>query len=570
MQKRLYELLIQMSLINEQQLAEALEIQKQEGGRLGEILIKMGLVSEQDILEALSQQFGIPLIDLEHVEVDDTLTKLIPLNIIRRFNVFPIMKKNNTLTIAISDPARAFSLKEVQLLTGYDIKAVLSSENSVNKAIEKHYEHQQTVELRKLVGNFGVSEVASLKILEEEEKHDIAKLESDAKQAPVVQIVNHIFTEAVNKNASDIHLEPYMGGLRIRFRIDGVLYELIRLPLKYKDAVLSRVKVLSRMDFAEKRLPQDGRIKIQMKLGNRVKNLDIRVSTTPTLFGEKIVMRILDKENLMIDMNRLGFERGILKNIEEAIFRPWGMVLVTGPTGSGKTNTLYSIISRINKSEVNIMTVEDPVEFDLPGINQIQVHEGIGLTFSSVLRSFLRQDPNVILVGEIRDNETAEIAMKASLTGHLVFSTLHTNDAPSAITRLVDMGVNPYLVSSSVILICAQRLVRRICQQCREEVNISPRALINIGFKQEEVQSIKVYAGKGCDKCNNRGYKGRVGLFEVMMISNTLRELIVSGATSSTIRQKAVEEGMVTLRQSGLTKIKDGITTIEEVVRETF
>ena len=353
----------------------------------------------------------------------------------------------------------------------------------------------------------------SLEIVEEEEKGDVTKLESDAKLPPVVQIVNHIFTEAIAKGASDIHIEPYEDRARVRYRIDGILYEALTLPLKYKDGVISRVKVLTKMDIAEKRLPQDGRIKIQMKLSGRMKNIDIRVSTTPTIFGEKVVMRLLDREGLMLDMAKLGFEPESLRKFEEAIFKPWGMILVTGPTGSGKTNTLYSAIGRINSPDTNIMTVEDPVEFNIGGINQVQVHETIDLTFASVLRSFLRQDPNVILVGEIRDNETADIAVKASLTGHLVLSTLHTNDAPSTIIRLIDMGIDSYLVATSVILIAAQRLVRRICPACKEEVAIPPKALLNVGFSEEEAATMKIYKGKGCPKCNNTGYKGRIALY---------------------------------------------------------
>lgn len=477
---------------------------------------------------------------------------------------------NNMLTIAISDPTKAFDLKEIKLLTGLDIEPLLASENAIAKAIETHYETNHAAELRKFMDGLGVGADASLEIVEEEEKGDVTKLESDAKLPPVVQIVNHIFTEAISKGASDIHIEPYEDRARVRYRIDGLLYEALTLPLKYKDGVISRVKVLTKMDIAEKRLPQDGRIKIQMKLAGRMKNLDIRVSTTPTIFGEKIVMRLLDREGLMLDMSKLGFEPESLRKFEEAIFKPWGMILVTGPTGSGKTNTLYSAIGRINSPDTNIMTVEDPVEFNIGGINQVQVHESIDLTFSSVLRSFLRQDPNIILVGEIRDNETADIAVKASLTGHLVLSTLHTNDAPSTVIRLIDMGIDSYLVATSVILIAAQRLVRRICPACKEEISIPPKALINIGFSEEDAATVKIFKGKGCPKCSNTGYKGRVGLFEVMQISPTIRDMILSDASVADIRKQCINEGMITLRQSGLAKIRNGVTTIEEVIRETF
>jgi type IV pilus assembly protein PilB len=559
-----------MSRITEQQLIEALKVQKNEGGKLGEVIVKMNFITEKGILEALSDQFGIPQINLDQTEIDTDVIPLIPLNTIRRFHIMPIRKVNNMLTIAISDPTKAFDLKEIKLLTGLDIEPLLASENAISKAIETHYETNHAAELRKFMDGLGVGAEASLEIVEEEEKGDITKLESDAKLPPVVQIVNHIFTEAIAKGASDIHIEPYEDRARVRYRIDGLLYEALTLPLKYKDGVISRVKVLTKMDIAEKRLPQDGRIKIQMKLSGRMKNLDIRVSTTPTIFGEKVVMRLLDREGLMLDMAKLGFEPESLRKFEEAIFKPWGMILVTGPTGSGKTNTLYSAIGRINSPDTNIMTVEDPVEFNINGINQIQVHESIDLTFASVLRSFLRQDPNVILVGEIRDNETADIAVKASLTGHLVLSTLHTNDAPSTVIRLIDMGIDSYLVATSVILIAAQRLVRRICPACKEEVAIPPKALLNIGFSEEDAATVKIYKGKGCPKCNNTGYKGRIALYEVMQVSPTIRDMILSGASVADIRKQSIDEGMLTLRQSGLTKIRNGVTTIEEVIRESF
>jgi type IV pilus assembly protein PilB len=559
-----------MSRITEQQLIEALKVQKNEGGKLGEVIVKMNFITEKGILEALSDQFGIPQINLDQTEIDESVIPLIPLNTIRRFHIMPIRQVDNILTIAMSDPTKAFDLKEIKLLTGLAIEPRLASENAISKAIETHYETNHAVELRRFMDGLGVGAEASLEIVEEEEKGDVTKLESDAKLPPVVQIVNHIFTEAIAKGASDIHIEPYEDRARVRYRIDGILYEALTLPLKYKDGVISRIKVLTKMDIAEKRLPQDGRIKIQMKLGGRMKNLDIRVSTTPTIFGEKVVMRLLDRDGLMLDMAKLGFEPESLRKFEEAIFKPWGMILVTGPTGSGKTNTLYSAIGRINSPETNIMTVEDPVEFNIGGINQVQVHESIDLTFSSVLRSFLRQDPNVILVGEIRDNETADIAVKASLTGHLVLSTLHTNDAPSTIIRLIDMGIDSYLVATSVILIAAQRLVRRICPACKEPISIPPKALLNVGFSEEEAATVKIYKGKGCPKCNNTGYKGRVALYEVMQVSPTIRDMILSGASVADIRKQSINEGMLTLRQSGLTKIRDGVSTIEEVIRESF
>jgi type IV pilus assembly protein PilB len=482
----------------------------------------------------------------------------------------PVMKKRTTLTIAMADPTSVNTISDIKFFTGYHVEPVIASEAAIAKAIERYYGGAQTG-LKKVIEDMGVIQEASLlQVVEDEEKMDVATLEADAKQPPVVNIVNLLIAEAARKNASDIHIEPYETEFRVRMRVDGVLYDIIKLPMKYKEAVVSRIKVLSRLDIAEKRLPQDGRVKIQMKLDNVSKTLDLRVSILPTLFGEKVVMRLLDKDNLMLDMHRLGFEGDGLLRFEEAIFKPWGMVLLTGPTGSGKTSTLYSAINRINTPEVNIITAEDPIEFNLQGINQVQMHDTIGLTFASALRSFLRQDPNIILVGEIRDMETAEIAVKASLTGHLVLSTLHTNDAPSAVTRLVNMGIEPLLVTSSVILIAGQRLVRRICQDCKEEVDVPRKALLNIGFSPEETDCVKAYSGRGCDKCGHTGYKGRIGLYEVMPMTDTIRQLILEGCTVLDLKKMAIDEGMITLRQSGLIKIKAGITTMEEVIRETI
>jgi type IV pilus assembly protein PilB len=564
------DLLVTMGHISKAQLAEALDLQKEKGGKLGQILVSMGAITEEEILKALSIKFVIPMVDLNRTEVSETVIKMIPLVMVRRFNVMPISRSGNTLCVAISDPTRVSETKALKLLTGCEIQPFLTTEVQIEEAIEKHYEAPHALDVKNFMSDLGEGLENSLEVLQDETTDDVATLESDSRQPPVVRIVNHCFLEAIKGGASDIHIEPYEDVLRVRFRIDGALYEVIKVPIKYRDGVLSRVKVLSKLDISEKRIPQDGRIKLQVKVENRIRNLDVRVSTTPTLFGEKIVMRLLDKEGLMLDMGRLGFEEDSLKKFEEAIFKPWGMVLVTGPTGSGKTNTLYSAISRLNTTVSNIMTVEDPVEFNIYGINQVQVHESIDLTFASVLRSFLRQDPNIILVGEVRDNETAAIAVKAALTGHLVLSTLHTNDAPSAVSRLVDMDVDPFLVATSVILVAAQRLVRRICSNCKEEVTLTTTALLNIGFSEEEAASVKIYAGRGCNKCNNTGYKGRVGLYEVMPISERIRELIFSSTTVSEIRKTAIEEGMITLRQSGLTKIKQGITTMEEVFKETF
>ncbi len=566
---RLGELLVKTTRISSEQLDRALRMQRERGGKLGKILVNLGFVSEDDILEALSRQFDIPIADLEASDVDEQVLQIIPVAMVRRYNVVPLHKKGNTLHVAVSDPTDIFIVKDLGLFTGYKIKPFLASEVAIAKAIERFYETTQAVELAKVVEDIGYDDVASMQILEEEEQQDVASLEAEAKQAPVVKMVNLLLSDAVKRNASDIHIEPYENEVRIRFRIDGVLHEMIKVALRYKDPIVSRIKVLARLDIAEKRLPHDGRIKIKMKLSGGAKDLDLRVSIIPTIFGEKVVIRILDKEALTLDMTMLGFEPESLLKFEEAIFQPWGMVLVTGPTGSGKTNTLYSAIGRLNTPDVNIVTVEDPVEFNLKGINQVNIHESIGLTFAGVLRSFLRQDPNIMLVGEIRDNETAEIAVKAALTGHLVLSTLHTNDAPSTIFRLQNMGIEPILISSSLLVVAAQRLVRRICQECKQPIEITYQALRNIGYNAQEAETVQVFAGKGCPVCNYTGYKGRVGLFEVMNVTDGLKEVILEGGSMLRIKQRAIEEGMLTLRQSGLIKIKNGVTTIEEVLRET-
>ena len=569
MSVRLGELLTKASLITQDQLKEALKLQKDTGGKLGETLIKLGFVSEEDITECLSQQFGVPSINLSHFEIDPSVIKLIPSDVARKYNILPVNKTGATITIAMADPTNVFAMDDIKFMTGYNVEPVVASELGIKAAIDNYYGSTSALELKKVMEDLQQAESADLEVLEEEEELDIAALEAGAEEAPVVKLVNLILTDAIKRGASDIHVEPYEKEYRVRFRIDGILYEIMNPPLKLRDAITSRMKILAKLDISEKRLPQDGRIKLKMKLNDKNKELDFRVSVLPTLFGEKIVMRLLDKDNLRLDMTKLGFEPESLAKFEEAIFKPWGMVLVTGPTGSGKTNTLYSALAKVNSPEVNIMTAEDPVEFNLPGINQVQMKEAIGLNFAATLRSFLRQDPNIILVGEIRDFETAEIAIKAALTGHLVLSTLHTNDAPSTINRLMNMGIEPFLVATSVQLIAAQRLVRRICSNCKEVVDMTPQALVNIGYKKEEIGSFSIYKGRGCDKCNNTGYKGRVGLVEVMSITDEIRELILSGGTAIDIKKTAAESGMISLRRSGLIKIKDGITTIEEVVRET-
>jgi type IV pilus assembly protein PilB len=569
MSVRLGELLTKASLITQDQLKEALRVQKETGGKLGETLIKLGFVSEEDITECLSQQFGVPSINLQHFEIDSGVIKLIPGDVARKYNILPVNKTGATITIAMADPTNVFAMDDIKFMTGYNVEPVVASELGIKAAIDTYYGTTSSLELKKVMEDLQTAESADLEVLEEDEEMDVNALADSAEEAPVVKLCNLILTDAIKRGASDIHIEPYEKEYRVRFRIDGILYEIMNPPLKLKDAMTSRMKILAKLDISEKRLPQDGRIKLKIKLEDKNKELDFRVSVLPTLFGEKIVMRLLDKDNLRLDMTKLGFEQESLTRFEEAIFKPWGMVLVTGPTGSGKTNTLYSALSKVNSPEVNIMTAEDPVEFNLPGINQVQMKEQIGLNFAATLRSFLRQDPNIILVGEIRDFETAEIAIKAALTGHLVLSTLHTNDAPSTVNRLMNMGIEPFLVATATQLIAAQRLVRRVCSQCKEVVDMAPQALLNIGYKKEEVGTFSVYKGRGCEKCNNTGYKGRVGLIEVMVIDDDIRDIILSGGTAIDLKRKAIENGMITLRRSGLVKIKEGITTVEEVVRET-
>jgi type IV pilus assembly protein PilB len=569
MSVRLGELLTKASLISQDQLKEALRVQKETSGKLGETLIKLGYVSEEDITECLSQQFGVPSINLQHFEIDGSVIKLISGDVARKYNILPVNKTGATITIAMADPTNVFAMDDIKFMTGYNVEPVVASELGIKAAIDSYYGTTSSLELKKVMEDLQQAETADLEVLEEEEEMDVGALADSAEEAPVVKLCNLILTDAIKRGASDIHVEPYEKEYRVRFRIDGILYEIMNPPLKLKDAMTSRMKILAKLDISEKRLPQDGRIKLKIKLEDKNKELDFRVSTIPTLFGEKIVLRLLDKDNLKLDMTKLGFEPESLQRFEEAIFKPWGMVLVTGPTGSGKTNTLYSALSKVNSPEVNIMTAEDPVEFNLPGVNQVQMKEAIGLNFAATLRSFLRQDPNIILVGEIRDFETAEIAIKAALTGHLVLSTLHTNDAPSTINRLMNMGIEPFLVATATQLIAAQRLARRICSLCKEVVEIPQQALLNLGYKKDEVGGFTVYKGRGCDKCNNTGYKGRVALIEVMQIDDEIRDLILSGGTAIDIKRKAIENGMMTLRKSGLAKIKEGVTTVEEVVRET-
>jgi type IV pilus assembly protein PilB len=566
---KLGEMLLKAGLITQDALQEALATQRQSGEKLGTVLVSLGHIKEDEITQLLSDQFGVPSINLRHFQIDDSVINLIPSEVAQKYLVVPVNRTGATLTLAMADPTNVFAMDDIKFMTGYNVEPVVASELAIREAIESYYGSAHSIELKKVMDQMAEEETEALEVMEEEEELDAAALEAATEEAPVVKLVNIILTDSIKKQASDIHLEPYEKDLRVRFRIDGVLYEIMHPPMKLKDAIISRLKIMAKLDISEKRLPQDGRIKIKMKIQDRIKEMDYRVSVLPTLFGEKIVMRLLDKDNLVLDMTLLGFEPESLAKFERAILKPYGMVLVTGPTGSGKTNTLYSSMNRVNTPETNIMTAEDPVEFNLHGINQVQMKDQIGLNFATALRSFLRQDPNIILVGEIRDFETAEIGVKAALTGHLVLSTLHTNDAPSTINRLMNMGIEPFLVATSVNLICAQRLVRRICKECKERIQMPLQALVDIGYPAEDAPRVQLCKGRGCQNCNNTGYRGRVGLFEVMEISDEIRELILSGASAMELRRKAIEEGMLTLRQSGLHKIRAGETTVEEVVRET-
>ncbi len=611
MSAKLGEILVRENLLNPQHLRETLEYQRQNGGRLGSNLVKLGFISDDVITAVLSRQYGVPSINLELFQIDDETINLISQEVALKYIVLPISKVGPTLTMAMADPTNVFAMDDIKFMTGFNVEPVIASEASIQASIGKYYSTSKSIEvvgvgldnferigakngrngnshshsnggkadeklehsdLNVSLDRFQFSKADSgeeFEVLEDNEEIDLAQLAKASEDAPVVRLVNVLLVDSLRRGASDIHVEPYEKDFRIRFRIDGVLYDVMHPPMKMRDALLSRLKIMAKLDISEKRLPQDGRIKIKVKIDNRSRELDFRVSSLPTLFGEKIVLRLLDKEKLMLDMTKLGFEQESLEIFQRNISKPYGMVLVTGPTGSGKTNTLYSALQTLNTPETNIMTAEDPVEFNLPGINQVQMKEQIGLNFAAALRSFLRQDPNIVLVGEIRDFETAEIAIKAALTGHLVLSTLHTNDAPSTISRMVNMGIEPFLVATSVNIIQAQRLIRRICKDCKEEAQIPVEALIETGFSPEEAPELKLYKGKGCQNCNNTGYKGRVGLYEVMEITDELRELIIIGASAIELRKKAIELGMITLRQSGLYKLREGITTIEEVVKET-
>ena len=571
MSQRLGDLLVKEKIITHDQLDKALKAQREQGpnSRLGSTLVHLGFVSDEEVTNFLSRQYGVPAINLQYFEIDSSVVKLIPEETAKRYQILPLSRVGASLTIAMVDPTNVFAMDDIKFMTGFNIEPVVASESAIMEAIEKAYGgSQQESNVDELLASMG--DEADVELQAEQDDIDLAELEKSADEAPIVKLVNIVMTDAVKRGASDIHIEPYEKEYRVRFRIDGVLQHIMSPPMKLKDEITSRIKIMAKMDISEKRLPQDGRIMLKMQMGGKKKQLDFRVNCLPTLWGEKVVMRLLDKENLRLDMTKLGFEPESLEKFQRAVLKPYGMVLVTGPTGSGKTNTLYSSVSLLNKPDTNIMTAEDPVEFQLHGVNQVQMKESIGLNFAASLRAFLRQDPNVILVGEIRDFETAEIAIKAALTGHLVLSTLHTNGAPETISRLMNMGIEPFLVATAVHLICAQRLIRRICVECREEVPMPPQAKLDAGFTPEESKTIKIFKGKGCAVCNGTGYKGRAGLYEVMEVDDEVRELILIGASAVELKKKAIERGMITLRRSGLVKVKEGVTTLEEVARETL
>ncbi len=562
MSTRLGELLVRKGYITPEQLRKAREEQRVYGGSLKEHLVKLGCFTEEVLLAYLQREYRLPAADPASLEIPGEVIQLVPHALATKYHLIPISLNGSSLTLALADPSNMVAVDEIKFLTGADVKIVLATSSSIQRAVERFYD--RAMKYDHVLNDLRSQEV---EVVRDQGEIDLQELERATEDAPVVRLVNAIFTDALRKRASDIHIEPYEQTFRVRFRIDGVLSEILQPPLALKAAVASRIKVMASLDIAERRLPQDGRIKIKMGPADA---MDIRVSVLPTLFGEKIVMRLLDKSQLQTDMLKLGFEEQALKDFKEGIYKPYGMVLVTGPTGSGKTTTLYSALSELNKITTNISTAEDPVEFNLPGINQVLVNEDIGLTFAAALRAFLRQDPDIIMVGEIRDRETAEIGVKAALTGHLVLSTVHTNDAPSTINRLLNMGVAPFLVASSVNLIVAQRLARRICSRCKVDQPVTPQALIDLGVPPEEAKTYDCKHGLGCPDCGGSGYRGRVALYEVMPMHEEIRELVLSGASTPEIKRAAMSRGVKTLRQSGLTKVREGVTTLEEVMRVTM
>ncbi|RLA91435.1 MAG: type IV-A pilus assembly ATPase PilB [Deltaproteobacteria bacterium] len=597
---RLGEILLKNNIITKEQLEMALQEQKTTGDRLGSVLIKKGYISETKLIGILSKIFNIPAVDLRNIEIPENVLKLIPAHVCKNRLVVPVFKNGPRLKVAMADPTNIPVIAELEFMTSMKVEPLIASDLAIIDTIKKYYggggalagkgsvafeakdydfdseeENPSTI-----FDDFDESEVVDVEDFDRLVSGAVEKVEvvesdegvaeditTTEVSAPIVKLVNGILIRAIKMGVSDIHFEPYEKSFRVRYRLDGVLRKAMGLPLQIKNPIISRLKIMANLDIAEKRLPQDGRIKLRMGKG---REMDFRVSTAPTLFGEKVVLRLLDKSNLQLDMTKLGFDPEPLEKFKKAIHSPVGIVLVTGPTGSGKTTTLYSALAELNKESENIMTAEDPIEFNFMGINQVQMHEEIGLTFASALRAFLRQDPDIIMVGEIRDFETAQIAIQAALTGHLVLSTLHTNDAPSTITRLMDMGIEPFLISSALKLVLAQRLVRKICPECKEEVKVSPKVLASLGIPEEEIPHIRCYKGRGCTMCSNTGYKGRISLFEVMPITDTIKELILNRVSSAELKGEAIKEGMQTLRMSGINKLKDGVTTVEEVIRVTM
>ncbi len=562
MSNRLGELLVRQKRISLEQLRAAQESQRSDGVSLGYALAKMGVITDEEITEFLSQQYRVQAIDLSEYEIEPEVIKLIGQDVAERHKIIPVSRAGSSLIVAMADPSNLHAIDDIKFLTGYNVEPVVASEAAILAAIERTYRAPE-ISYDDIMEGFDEDEI---EVAGDEDDINLVDLERATEDAPVVRLCNAILLNAIKRGASDIHIEPYEKSFRVRYRVDGVLHEEMKPPAKLKNAIASRIKVMASLDIAERRLPQDGRIKLKLGKG---REMDFRVSALPTLFGEKIVLRLLDKSNLQLDMTRLGFEEKALADFKKQIHQPYGMVLVTGPTGSGKTTTLYSALAELNQPDTNISTAEDPVEFNLQGINQVQQHDDIGLNFAASLRSFLRQDPDIIMVGEIRDFETAEIAIKAALTGHLVLSTLHTNDAPSTVTRLLNMGVEPFLVTAAVNLVLAQRLARRICPDCRVEVPTDPQALLDVGFTEDEIGSVQTYKGAGCRTCSDKGYKGRIALYEVMPFTDRLKEMVLQGCSSAELKEEMISEGIKSLRMSGLPKLAEGVTTIEEVVRVT-
>jgi len=558
--EKIAEALVEREVITQEQLDQIQEAHEKQGGSLSKHILESGFISEDAFREFLASCFRVRAVDLTSAEIDPEVIKLVPVEIATRFQLVPVARQGRTLQVAMVNPENLFAVDDLKFYTGLEVSPLVAPEPEVKAAIDKYYDRADTLAsvMQEMDDDIDVVD-------DEEEILRTQDMEAESQAAPVVKLVNSLLADAVQRNASDIHVEPYEKHMRVRYRIDGVLHDMMSPPTRLKSAIISRLKIMAEMDIAERRVPQDGRIKL--RVGSRT--VDMRVSSLPTLFDEKIVLRILDKDNLQVDLNRLGFQPQALDEFSSAIKSPYGMVLVTGPTGSGKTTSLYSALTKINTPEVNVITVEDPVEYNLDGINQVQVNDEVGLSFASALKSILRQDPNIVMIGEIRDLETASIAVKAALTGHLVLSTLHTNDAPSSVGRMIDMGIEPFLVSSSVRLILAQRLVRRICERCKQEEAVPPEVLVEAGVSEEDAAAAKIYRGSGCPNCNGSGYAGRLGIYEVMVLSPVIREMILDRASTAELRERAVAEGMISLRKDGLWKMLQGITSLEEVLRET-